>query len=90
MYIYTQKKYFSSKVDDTYKTVGLKLLSSFYWIKNLHLDQLQWIVKLDDDIIFNIYQLDEYLSTPNATNGKKHIHCKVNNGIPMRDINQKW
>ena len=79
------------QVDDTYKTVGLKLLASFNWINNLHLSKLKWIVKLDDDIIFNLYQLDKYLSSPNVTrNGDNFIHCKVNNGIPMRDINQKW
>ena len=85
------KPAFILQVDDTYKTVGLKLLASFNWINNLNLSKLKWIVKLDDDIIFNLYQLDKYLSSPNVTrNGDNFIHCKVNNGIPMRDINQKW
>ena len=66
-------------------------MASFNWIENLSLPRLKWIVKLDDDIIFNLNQLDQYLSSPNVTrNGEKFIHCKINNGIPMRDINQKW
>ena len=86
-----EKSAFILQVDDTYKTVGLKLLASFNWINNLNLSKLKWIVKLDDDIIFNLYQLDKYLSSPNVTRkGDNFIHCKVNNGIPMRDINQKW
>lgn len=76
------------KVDDNYKTVALKLLSSFHFLGRQR--RVQWIVKLDDDIILNLYELDQYLSSL-AWLSTDAIHCRsVNNGVPMRDINQKW
>ena len=32
-------------VEDNYHTVGLKLLSSFYWINQLGISELKWITK---------------------------------------------
>lgn len=77
------------KVDDNYKTVALKLLSSFHFLSQR--SNALWIVKLDDDIILNLYELDQYLSSPTWQLHSDAIHCKsINNGVPMRDINQKW
>lgn len=77
------------QTDDNYRTVALKLFSAFNFIHNLTLSSLKWLVKLDDDIILNTYKLDEYLRQ-NGSYFKGSIQCRVNNGIPMRDINQKW
>ena len=53
-------------VEDNYHTVGIKLLSSFNWIRQLkHIKDLKWIMKIDDDIMVNFTRLDKYLTSEN-------------------------
>ena len=64
-----------TKVEDNYKTVGLKLLSSFYWLSLLKMpSSLKWIVKLDDDVIVNVSKLEEYLSNVNIDQGSLDLN----------------
>ena len=76
-------------VEDNYHSVGLKLFSSFYWITNLELPELEWIVKLDDDIVMNFKMLEMYLKRRSTK--RNSIHCRYNDFAPtQRDVNSKW
>ena len=83
------KDFLVPNTEDNYKTVALKLLSAFQLIHhNFAAHPLKWIVKLDDDVILNLYNLDHYLSSNNVT--QEQIHCKANYGSPMRQFDTKW
>ena len=77
-------------VEDNYHTVGLKLLSSFYWTTQLEKKyDLKWIIKIDDDMMVNFTKLDNYLTKENINYDA--LHCPINNGMPaLRDANSKW
>ena len=60
-------------VEESYHAVGLKELSSFNWINQLDRKNIQWIIKMDDDIMLNFTKLDDYLSEES----NKAIHCRV-------------
>ena len=64
-------------VEDNYHTVGIKLLSSFNWIRQLkHIKDLKWIMKIDDDIMVNFTRLDKYLTSENIDQqGDKFFAC---------------
>ena len=83
--------YFSD-VQDTYRTVPLKLISAFYWLiksADLKKSNLQWILKLDDDILLNLYSLETLLSQLNPT--KSSIYCNYySDGTPFIDSASKW
>ena len=75
-------------MDDNYKTVAFKLLAAFRWLSRIRLPQFKWLVKIDDDVILDIKNLDIYLTE--SSSDENAIHCYVNTGSPMRDINEKW
>ena len=76
-------------VEDNYHTVGLKLLSSFNWISQLEINNLKWIMKIDDDIMLNFTKLDNHLTKENINH--QAIHCPINSGMPaLRDWKSKW
>ena len=74
--------------EDSYRTVSMKLLSSFYWVSLLNkTSKLKWIIKLDDDVILNVQRLDELMKTTQPD----EIYCKVKSGAkPMRSKTRKW
>ena len=53
-------------VEDSYKTVALKLLAAFHWLQVIQWPVFQWLVKIDDDVILNLKNLDVYLSSRKA------------------------
>ena len=75
-------------VDDNYKTVAFKLLAAFRWLSHVPMPQFKWLVKIDDDVILDLTNLDIYLSE--SSSNENAIHCYVNTGSPMRDIKDKW
>ena len=83
--------YFSD-VQDTYRTVPLKLISAFHWLiksANLKKSKLQWILKLDDDILLNFHSLETLLSQLNPT--KSSIYCNYySDSTPFIDSASKW
>ena len=81
-------KIFFAEVEDTYHTVGYKLLSAFKWLKEFSKSsQLQWIIKLDDDVIINPEGLKQFVNKLKVNESK--IHCVVSyEPAPMRGT--KW
>ena len=77
-------------VEDNYHTVGIKLLSSFNWIRQLkHIKDLKWIMKIDDDIMVNFTRLDKYLTSENID--QQAIHCPIHGSHNvLRDPKSKW
>ena len=75
------------KREDTYTSTSLKMLSSLYWISQIHQNsKLKWIVKIDDDVLLNVKKLDSYLDTVIKNESTERIHCRVYYGIkPMRN-----
>ena len=81
-----------SDVEDTYHTVGFKLISAFKWIskssKIMKNDELKWILKLDDDILLDFDQLQKYIQ--NESNSSS-IHCHMYHYVePYRENNSRW
>ena len=80
-------------VEDNYHSVGLKLLSSFYWINKIKskFKNLKWIIKADDDILANITMLDDYLTNDNTMNSAIHCHLAKNRDVEtFRGYKSKW
>ena len=76
-------------VEDNYHTVGLKLMASFNWLKNLRNSNLKWIIKLDDDVIINFGMLQKYITKRRFR--KKAIHCSyASMAETKRNVNSKW
>ena len=52
-------------MEDTYHTLGFKVISAFNWIskssKIMKNDGIKWILKSDDDILLNLDQLQNYI-----------------------------
>ena len=52
-------------MEDTYHTVGFKLISAFNWLLQASLisesSRLKWILKLDDDVLLNIVELQKFV-----------------------------
>ena len=81
-----------SDVEDTYHTVAFKLISAFKWIskssKVMKNDGLEWILKLDDDILLDFDQLQKYIQ--NESNSSS-IHCHMYHYVePYRKNNSRW
>ena len=76
--------------EDTYRTVGLKIISALYWFSKVNSkSSLEWIVKVDDDVLVNVDCLDRYLSNQHID--ASAIHCRMNgNTSPMRNEYTKW
>lgn len=72
------------KVEDNYHTVAIKLLAAFNWISTI--ENIQWIIKIDDDVLVNMEFLDGYLATADL----KKIHCKLIMEAPIRYPDSKW
>ena len=67
-------------LEDSYHTVGFKLVSAFTWISNAFNStkngNLRWILKMDDDVLLNIRELKNYMSVID-NNSPDSIHCRV-------------
>ena len=75
-------------IEETYQNPPKKLLAAFHWIFNLKAEQLNWIVKLDDDIYINITKFDQYFS---HISNPDTIHClEMTNTKPVRDPKSRW
>ncbi|XP_054923051.1 lactosylceramide 1,3-N-acetyl-beta-D-glucosaminyltransferase A-like [Dermacentor andersoni] len=75
---------------DTYKNLTHKFLLGAKWISdNCRLDPAATIVKLDDDVLVNVFALLSYLkSGMMALTG---FHCNVVRGaVPFRTRKSKW
>ena len=80
--------------EDTYHTVGMKLLATFYWLSKVDRSKsaLKWIVKLDDDVIVNMKNLDKFMMQHFQ---EDKIFCRLcHNFSPVRNPNDelygKW
>ena len=65
------------EVEDNYHTVSYKLFAAFKWILNasqVSPNHLQWILKLDDDVLLNLKQLSTFAK---QVKNKDVIYCKV-------------
>ena len=61
-----------SVVEDTYHTVVYKELSAFKWIDQAStvsdVNNLKWILKVDDDVLLNIGKLKQFLDRRHRDN----------------------
>ncbi|KAH9365991.1 hypothetical protein HPB48_009627 [Haemaphysalis longicornis] len=75
---------------DTYKNLSLKFLLGAKWVlNNCRLDPASVIVKMDDDVLVNVFALSSYVRS--AAVNMKAIHCRVfPNGHPYRKKKSKW
>ena len=78
-------------MEDTYHTVGFKLISAFKWISEstrvMESSRVKWILKLDDDILLNVDQLQKYIESESNSSS---IHCHMYHyALPKRN-NSKW
>ena len=78
-------------VTDDYHTVSYKLISAFRWlsIASKSAKNLQWILKLDDDVLLNVEVVKKFIQNIQNT---KSIYCSVYNAsLPFRaDSDKKW
>ena len=78
-------------VTDDYHTVSYKLISAFRWlsIASKSAKNLQWILKVDDDVLLNIEVVKKFIQDIQNT---KSIYCSIYNAsLPFRaDSDQKW
>ena len=78
---------------DNYHTVSYKLLSAFRWLsmasKANKNNKLEWILKLDDDVLLNVEVLKKFIQ---QIQDNKSIYCHVYNAShPFREnSDQKW
>lgn len=75
------------KFIDSYRNLTYKCIMSLHWI-NLYCSNVNYIIKTDDDVILNTFELISYIEKLNLTknficNGWKNV--KVN-----RNLNYKW
>ena len=77
------------EVEDTYHTVALKLLSSFKWLREFSKSsELQWILKLDDDVLINFERLVKFVNQIRLN--QNSIYCLVyERAAPFRGYS-KW
>ena len=70
----------------------MKLISAFHWLiqsKDLKKSNLQWVLKLDDDVLLNVYSLETLLSKLDPT--KYSIYCNYySDSTPFRNSASKW
>lgn len=75
---------------DAYKNLSHKFLQGARWIlNNCRLGTTSMIIKIDDDVVVNVFALSSYVDSPAAMlNG---IHCNVfDHSSPSRDNASKW
>ena len=66
------------QTEDTYHTVGMKLLAAFYWLHRINADnKLKWIIKLDDDVLVNMPMVDKFIR---KHENEDKIFCRYNFG----------
>nr|XP_050028443.1 lactosylceramide 1,3-N-acetyl-beta-D-glucosaminyltransferase-like [Dermacentor andersoni] len=75
---------------DTYKNLTHKFLLGAKWVSdNCRLDPAVTIVKLDDDVLVNVFALLSYLKS--GVMALTGFHCKVVRGaVPFRTQKSKW
>nr|XP_054930227.1 beta-1,3-galactosyltransferase 5-like [Dermacentor andersoni] len=75
---------------DTYKNLTHKFLLGAKWVyDNCRLDSAVTIVKLDDDVLVNVFALLSYLKS--GVMALTGFHCKVLTGaVPYRTRKSKW
>ncbi|XP_065307032.1 beta-1,3-galactosyltransferase 5-like [Dermacentor albipictus] len=75
---------------DTYKNLTHKFLLGAKWVSdNCRLDSAVTIVKLDDDVLVNVFALLSYLKS--GVMALTGFHCKVVRGaMPFRTQKSKW
>ena len=82
----------STAVTDNYQNVGYKLIAAFRWLslasKGNNNNTLEWILKLDDDVLLNVKEVREFIQEIQDT---KSIYCHVyKNAKPFRNGETKW
>ncbi|XP_037564803.1 beta-1,3-galactosyltransferase 5 [Dermacentor silvarum] len=75
---------------DSYKNLTHKFLLGAKWVSdNCRLDSAVTIVKLDDDVLVNVFALSSYLNS--GVMALTGFHCNVVTGaVPFRTRNSKW
>ena len=81
-----------SVVEDTYHTVVYKELSAFKWIDQAStvsdVNNLKWILKVDDDVLLNVGKLKQFLDTIQDIDS---IYCQVKpDDPPLWDKTIPW
>ena len=81
--------FYHLEIEDTYHTVGLKLLSAFKWLREFSKSsELQWILKLDDDVLINFERLVKFVNQIRLN--QNSIYCLVyERAAPFRG-DSKW
>ncbi|KAH7959742.1 hypothetical protein HPB49_013457 [Dermacentor silvarum] len=76
--------------EDSYKNLTHKFLLGAKWVSdNCRLDSAVTIVKLDDDVLVNVFALSSYLNS--GVMALTGFHCNVVTGaVPFRTRNSKW
>ena len=81
--------FYHLEIEDTYHTVALKLLSAFKWLREFSKSsELQWILKLDDDVLINFERLVKFVNQIRLN--QNSIYCLVyERAAPFRGYS-KW
>ena len=83
--------FYLTAVTDNYHTVSYKLLSAFRWlsIASKSTKNLEWILKLDDDVLLNVEAVKRFIQN---IQDPKSIHCHIYNAsLPFRrNSEEKW
>uniref|UniRef100_T1IKI1 Galectin domain-containing protein n=1 Tax=Strigamia maritima TaxID=126957 RepID=T1IKI1_STRMM len=74
--------------DESYKNLSVKTLLMLRWVKD-HCPNAKFILKADDDMFINIYNLLDFINREESNNSA--IYGKLgHNWAPIRNSNSKW
>ncbi|KAK8778878.1 hypothetical protein V5799_019783 [Amblyomma americanum] len=74
---------------DTYRNLSLKFIHGAEWVlENCGLNSTTTIVKMDDDVLVNVFALSAYVASPVMS--RKGIHCVVYSKVRPVRKKSKW
>ena len=75
---------------DHYRNLTYKHIMALKWIKDF-CKSAKYIVKIDEDIIVNVFNVVKYAQSLDKMNAKKSMYCSVfEKQMPRRDKKDKW
>ena len=75
---------------DSYRNLTIKHIMAIKWIKD-HCLSPKFIVKVDDDLIVNVFEMVEFVKNVDIFDDGKSIYCSIiENEKPIRNETNKW
>ena len=83
---------------DAYRNLSYKSLIAWKWILSSECSQAKYIIKMDDDLVLNTFNLIRFLNDENkffpgvnfSIPLKLTFFCEIFSMYPIKDINSKW